>query len=106
VYFFLTTSTTVLFLYFFLHIPEQYKVEQLSGASGTEHVLAKLGHVGLYVFLTVMPASGIAMGYYGGMLLLLSSSLLFYELKMNIGINDESIFLVLSPHFYIFPFLY
>jgi cytochrome b561 len=44
----------------------QYKVEKLPGASGIEHGLANLGHLGLYVFLTVMPATGIAMGYYGG----------------------------------------
>jgi hypothetical protein len=44
----------------------QYNVEKLPGASGVEHVLANAGHAGLYVFMTVMPATGILMGYYGG----------------------------------------
>jgi len=34
--------------------------------SGVEHGLANLGHLGLYGFMTIMPATGIAMGYYGG----------------------------------------
>ena len=36
------------------------------GPSSIEHALAKVGHYGLYAFMTIMPASGIAMGYYGG----------------------------------------
>ena len=45
----------------------QYNVEDIAGAAGFEHILAKAGHYGLYGFMTVMPATGIAMGYYGGM---------------------------------------
>lgn len=35
-------------------------------AAPVEHLLAKLTHVGLYGFMTFMPASGIYLGYYGG----------------------------------------
>lgn len=42
-----------------------YNVEELPGGSAAEHMLAKLSHFGLYAFMTVMPATGIAMGYYG-----------------------------------------
>jgi cytochrome b561 len=38
----------------------------LAGASSIEHILAKISHGGLYAFMAIMPASGIAMGYYGG----------------------------------------
>ncbi|OEU20775.1 Ni_hydr_CYTB-domain-containing protein [Fragilariopsis cylindrus CCMP1102] len=43
-----------------------YKIEELAGASSIEHILAKISHGGLYAFMAIMPASGIAMGYYGG----------------------------------------
>eukprot|EP00536_Pseudo-nitzschia_multiseries_P000460 jgi/Psemu1/249542/estExt_Genewise1Plus.C_60051 len=43
-----------------------YKLQELSGASSIEHVLGKISHYSLYAFMTIMPASGIAMGYYGG----------------------------------------
>ncbi len=43
-----------------------YNVIGLPGTSSTESVLAKAGHAFLYVFMTVMPATGIAMGLYGG----------------------------------------
>lgn len=43
-----------------------YKVQDLPGTAGIENTLAKLGHFGLYGFMTIMPATGIAMGYYGG----------------------------------------
>jgi superoxide oxidase len=43
-----------------------YNVSKLEGNSSTENVLAKAGHYALYVFMTFMPATGIAMGYYGG----------------------------------------
>jgi cytochrome b561 len=43
----------------------KYNVTALPG-SGIEHGLANLGHLGLYAFMTIMPATGIAMGYYGG----------------------------------------
>ncbi|KAL3945165.1 MAG: hypothetical protein SGBAC_000768 [Bacillariaceae sp.] len=42
-----------------------YKVFPLEG-SKLEHMAADAVHVGLYAFMTIMPASGIAMGYYGG----------------------------------------
>eukprot|EP00980_Cylindrotheca_fusiformis_P006701 scaffold1398_cov116-Cylindrotheca_fusiformis.AAC.18 len=42
-----------------------YKVFPIEG-SKFEHFAASAVHVGLYVFMTVMPVSGIAMGYYGG----------------------------------------
>jgi cytochrome b561 len=42
-----------------------YKVFPLE-ASNLEHFAAKTVHIGLYAFMTVMPISGIAMGYYGG----------------------------------------
>ncbi|KAL3924032.1 MAG: hypothetical protein SGILL_001296 [Bacillariaceae sp.] len=43
-----------------------YKVDALPGSSAPEHFLANLSHAGLYGFMVIMPASGIAMGYYGG----------------------------------------
>lgn len=43
-----------------------YKLEGTVGNSSVEHVLAKISHYSLYAFMTIMPASGIAMGYYGG----------------------------------------
>ena len=44
----------------------QYNVEKIAGTAAWENVLAKAGHYGLYAFMTIMPATGIAMGYYGG----------------------------------------
>lgn len=44
----------------------QYKVEKLAGTGSVEYGLARLGHAGLYTFMTIMPATGVAMGYYGG----------------------------------------
>ena len=44
----------------------QYNVEKIAGTAPWENVLAKAGHYGLYAFMTIMPATGIAMGYYGG----------------------------------------
>lgn len=48
-----------------LHHTLQYNVEELPG-SQLEHLLGKLSHAGLYAFMTVMPITGVAMGYYGG----------------------------------------
>jgi len=42
-----------------------YKVLPLEG-SKIEHMAADAVHIGLYAFMTIMPATGIAMGYYGG----------------------------------------
>jgi cytochrome b561 len=47
----------------------QYKIQDLPslpGSTGIEHMLANVSHYSLYAFMTIMPASGIAMGYYGG----------------------------------------
>ena len=44
----------------------QYKLEELAGTNGLEQLLAKVSHYSLYAFMTIMPASGIAMGYFGG----------------------------------------
>lgn len=43
----------------------QYNVASIPGLP-IEHSLATFTHYGLYAFMTVMPATGIAMGYYGG----------------------------------------
>ncbi|KAG7356809.1 cytochrome b561 protein [Nitzschia inconspicua] len=43
-----------------------YSIEALPGGSKAEHFLADLSHTALYGFMIIMPASGIAMGYYGG----------------------------------------
>ena len=44
----------------------QYKLREIPGTGGLEHGAAKLTHYALYGFMTIMPASGIAMGYFGG----------------------------------------
>lgn len=41
-------------------------IVDLPGNSAMENTLGKLGHYGLYAFMTIMPATGVAMGYYGG----------------------------------------
>uniref|UniRef100_A0A7S2YPH7 Cytochrome b561 bacterial/Ni-hydrogenase domain-containing protein n=1 Tax=Entomoneis paludosa TaxID=265537 RepID=A0A7S2YPH7_9STRA len=43
-----------------------YNVLELKGNSSAENFLGKAGHYLLYGFMTVMPATGIAMGYFGG----------------------------------------
>jgi cytochrome b561 len=43
-----------------------YNVQRLPGNAQWENSLGSLGHFLLYGFMTIMPASGIAMGYYGG----------------------------------------
>jgi superoxide oxidase len=43
-----------------------YYVRELPGNAKWETAAGKLGHYFLYAFLTIMPASGIAMGLYGG----------------------------------------
>jgi cytochrome b561 len=43
-----------------------YNVEHLQGSAAWEVFAGKAGHYLLYGFITVMPASGIVMGYYGG----------------------------------------
>jgi cytochrome b561 len=43
-----------------------YKVEEVQGSSFLETIASKVVHYGLYAFMIIMPATGIAMGYYGG----------------------------------------
>jgi len=43
-----------------------YAVRDLPGSNALEHLAGKAGHYALYGFMTIMPASGIAMGLYGG----------------------------------------
>jgi len=43
-----------------------YRVQPLVGSAEWEHKAGSAGHALLYAFMTVMPATGIAMGYYGG----------------------------------------
>mmetsp|Transcript_18324 Transcript_18324/g.38332 ORF Transcript_18324/g.38332 Transcript_18324/m.38332 type:complete len:184 (-) Transcript_18324:125-676(-) len=43
-----------------------YKVGHVPGTGPIEGKLADFSHVALYAFMTIMPASGIAMGYFGG----------------------------------------
>ncbi len=44
----------------------QFNVQKVEGASGLENGLGKLTHYALYGFMTIMPVTGIAMGYFGG----------------------------------------
>lgn len=43
-----------------------YNVRSLQGNAAWENVAGSLSHIGLYAFMTIMPATGIAMGYFGG----------------------------------------
>lgn len=43
-----------------------YNVRELQGNAAWENVAGNISHYALYAFMTVMPATGIAMGYYGG----------------------------------------
>lgn len=36
------------------------------GSGPVENAVANVSHIALYAFMTIMPATGIAMGYYGG----------------------------------------
>ena len=47
----------------------QYNVEKVVGSGGLEHSLSVAAHYALYGFMIVMPATGVAMGYYGGEIL-------------------------------------
>ncbi|KAL7535956.1 hypothetical protein ACHAXR_006833 [Thalassiosira sp. AJA248-18] len=44
----------------------KYQVGHPTGTGPIEGKLADASHAALYAFMTIMPASGIAMGYYGG----------------------------------------
>ncbi len=50
----------------------QFKLQEIAGTNGLEQFAAKISHYGLYAFMTIMPASGIAMGYFGGKLKIVS----------------------------------
>lgn len=41
-------------------------VKEVAGTGPVESVAARISHFALYGFMGIMPASGIAMGYYGG----------------------------------------
>jgi len=43
-----------------------YNVRHLQGNAAWENTAGNLSHYALYAFMTIMPATGIAMGYYGG----------------------------------------
>lgn len=45
---------------------KKHLLPKLEGSGQIEHGMGNLSHFALYGFMTVMPASGIAMGYYGG----------------------------------------
>jgi cytochrome b561 len=44
----------------------QYNLQALPGSPAWEQMAGSIGHYALYAFMTIMPATGIAMGYYGG----------------------------------------
>jgi 1,2-dihydroxy-3-keto-5-methylthiopentene dioxygenase len=45
-----------------------YNVMHLEGNAAWENTAGSISHYALYGFMTIMPATGIAMGYYGGKL--------------------------------------
>lgn len=45
---------------------DTYNLQKMVGNSSTENVLGQITHYMLYGFMVIMPASGVAMGYYGG----------------------------------------
>mmetsp|Transcript_31157 Transcript_31157/g.41581 ORF Transcript_31157/g.41581 Transcript_31157/m.41581 type:complete len:189 (-) Transcript_31157:54-620(-) len=45
---------------------KKYDIGHVAGTGSVEGMAATLSHYSLYAFMTIMPASGIAMGYYGG----------------------------------------
>mmetsp|Transcript_48497 Transcript_48497/g.58718 ORF Transcript_48497/g.58718 Transcript_48497/m.58718 type:complete len:188 (+) Transcript_48497:92-655(+) len=44
----------------------KYKIPHVTGTGHIEHKAADFSHILLYGFMTTMPATGIAMGYFGG----------------------------------------
>lgn len=42
------------------------KIPSPVSGSALEQIAAKAGHLGLYAFMIIMPATGVAMGYFGG----------------------------------------
>jgi cytochrome b561 len=53
-------------LTFWSFINAQYQIGHPTGTGPIEAKLADISHFLLYGFMTIMPATGIAMGYYGG----------------------------------------
>lgn len=49
-----------------LYNSAKYKLRSMPDSGHIESGAASLSHMALYGFMTVMPATGIAMGYYGG----------------------------------------
>lgn len=45
---------------------QKFRLAPITGTGHIEHAAGTAGHYALYAFMTIMPASGIAMGYYGG----------------------------------------
>jgi cytochrome b561 len=45
---------------------QSYRVQHLVGNKAWENTAGDASHLALYGFMTIMPATGIAMGYYGG----------------------------------------
>jgi len=44
----------------------KFNLQDLPGSGTVTPVLGKIGHLGLYGFMTIMPITGIAMGMFGG----------------------------------------
>ena len=44
----------------------EYHVQELAGNSALENMVGKVAHYAMYGFMGIMPATGIAMGYFGG----------------------------------------
>jgi cytochrome b561 len=54
------------FLYRLLSGGSAYNVRHLQGNAAWENVAGSLSHYALYGFMVIMPATGVAMGFYGG----------------------------------------
>lgn len=54
------------FAYRLISRAKAYNVRHLQGNAEWENKAGDLSHFALYAFMTIMPATGIAMGYYGG----------------------------------------
>lgn len=63
-----------------------YNVEKIAGSGAGEHKVGQLAHYALYSFMTIMPATGIAMGYFGGTYVWLES-VSFLEKSMSAFAN-------------------
>lgn len=52
--------------YRFIVSPKSYNVAPLPGKTEQQIAAGKFTYYALYLFMTIMPVAGIAMGYYGG----------------------------------------